>query len=102
MRRNQRNRRQRLLHGLQQLLSRVPVATDADIERRLAELTQHPRWAARSERSAHVAIDEMLDMRQWVQFWLFELRMERRKIQLVRQAGGAHPNRPQERRQRRN
>jgi len=57
---------------------------------------------ARLEHTAHVAIDEMLDVRQRVQFRLFELRMERRKIELVRQAGWARPNRPQERRQRRN
>ena len=102
VRRNQRNRRQRLLRGLQQLLNREPAAPDAEIERRLEELTQYPIRAARLEHTAHVAIDEMLDVRQRVQFRLFELRMERRKLELVRQAGGARPNRPQERRQRRN
>ena len=100
VRRNQQTRAQRLLRSVQELSNRQPPVEDAQLERQLEQLSQHPSRTARLVRAAHEALDELLDVRQRAQFRLFEQRMERRKLQLVMQARRARPAQPPQRRQR--
>ena len=63
--------------------------SDRELETRLQALDEHRTRAAASVRAAYADVDGVLDVRQRIRFRTFELRMERRQMELLMPARNA-------------
>ena len=96
-----RNQQQRQLRTLQQMAARTDTS-DRELETRLQALDDHRTRAAASVRAAYADVDAVLELRQRIRFRTFELRMERRQMELLMRARNARGGQTQPRRQRPN
>ncbi len=88
VRRRNQQQEQRQLRTLQQMATRDDTS-DRELETRLQALDEHRTRAAASVRAAYADVDGVLDVRQRVRFGTFELRMERRQMELLMPARNA-------------
>jgi hypothetical protein len=86
-RKRNRQGRIQLLRELQRMTApqRGP-ADEAAVQERLKALREHDDRAAAGLRKAYDALDEILDARQQARFRVFELELERRKLDLLMRA----------------
>ncbi len=101
VRRRNQQQEQRQLRTLEQLATRDD-ASDRELETRLQALDEHRTRATASVRAAYADVDAVLDVRQRIRFRTFELRMERRQMELLMRARNARGGQTQPRRQRPN
>jgi hypothetical protein len=101
VRRRNQQQEQRQLRTLQQMAARTDTS-DRELETRLQALDDHRTRAAASVRAAYADVDAVLELRQRIRFRTFELRMERRQMELLMRARNARGGQTQPRRQRPN
>jgi len=87
-RRRHQQARRRIIQDLRRLVGARATgpAEEAAVRERLTALREHDQRAAAEIRTAHDALDEVLDARQQARFRLFEENIEARKLELLMRA----------------
>ncbi len=97
-RRRNRQTRTQILRELQRLTAPRQPADEAVIRERLKALKDHEDRSAVELARSYAALDQVLDVRQQARFRVFELNLERQKLEmLLRARQGAVRARPRDR-----